>query len=90
MEPRPPSLLRKPLTFRDRQVMDLLAEGKGNKEIGKILGVGERAIKVTVSDLFAKTGLENRTSLAVWWTLQNAVPWVLKRLENASAMRGKA
>lgn len=89
-ETRPPSLLGKPLTFRERQVLDLVAEGKTNKEISDILGTSEGTIKVVISTLRSKLALKNRAHLAVWWTLQNAIPWVLKRLENASVMGGRA
>ena len=52
------------------QVTNLIAKGKLNKEIGLDLHLGEGTIKVIVSIILAKTGMANRTCLAVWWLLQ--------------------
>ncbi len=66
----PPTLLGKPLTARETQVMDLVAAGKLNKEIGGMLHLGEGTVKVAISRILAKTGMTNRTALAVWWVPQ--------------------
>jgi DNA-binding NarL/FixJ family response regulator len=63
-------LLGQPLTPRQVQVTNLIAKGKLNKEIGLDLHLGEGTIKVIVSIILAKTGMANRTCLAVWWLLQ--------------------
>lgn len=57
-EPAKPSL-----TERDRQVLRLLLEGLANKEIGARLGVSESAIKASLQQLFAKTGVRTRSHL---------------------------
>lgn len=51
------------LTEKERQVIDLLIEGKTNKEIGRKLGLAEQTIKYYLNQLFKKTGCSNRTSL---------------------------
>lgn len=68
VEPRySDSLLGKALTVREQQIAGLVAEGKASKVIAHQLRLGEGTIKVVISTILAKTGLENRTSLAIWW-----------------------
>ena len=49
------------LTPREREVLDALARGLGNKQIATQLGVSERTVKFHVSSLFEKLGAGNRT-----------------------------
>jgi DNA-binding NarL/FixJ family response regulator len=49
------------LTPREREVLEALAQGLGNKQIAARLGVSERTIKFHVSSLFEKLGARNRT-----------------------------
>jgi DNA-binding NarL/FixJ family response regulator len=67
VEPRDPraSLAHKPLSFRERQVVDMVAEGKANKEIAFSLHLTEGTIKEYIFRIFQKTGANNRTELAV-------------------------
>jgi DNA-binding NarL/FixJ family response regulator len=60
---RPPS---KRLSLRENQVVDLISQGKLNKEIAFQLHLSEMTIKVYVSKIFQKVGVTNRTELAVW------------------------
>lgn len=54
---------RPSLTERDRQVLRLLLEGLSNKEIAAKLSVSESAIKASLQQLFAKTGVRTRSHL---------------------------
>lgn len=58
-----PASERPHLTERDRQVLRLLLEGLSNKEIAAQLGVSEGAIKASLQQLFAKTGVRTRSHL---------------------------
>ncbi len=49
------------LTNRENEVLQLLAEGSTNKEIGYRLGLSERTIKVHVSVIMAKLNAQSRT-----------------------------
>ena len=49
------------LTPREREVLQALARGLGNKQIAAQLGVSDRTVKFHVSSLFEKLGAGNRT-----------------------------
>ena len=49
------------LTPREREVLEALTLGLGNKQIAARLGVSERTVKFHVSSLFEKLGAGNRT-----------------------------
>jgi DNA-binding NarL/FixJ family response regulator len=50
-----------PLTEREGQVLQLLAQGLANKQIAVSLGISEHTVKFHVSALYAKLGATNRT-----------------------------
>jgi two-component system, NarL family, response regulator DevR len=61
--PRSPS---PDLTLRERQVLELIADGLTNRQIGERLGLAEKTVKNYVSELLAKLGMERRTQAAVY------------------------
>ena len=52
------------LTLRERQVMDLVADGLSNKEVAQQLALTEGTVKIHLHSIFHKTGISNRTTLA--------------------------
>lgn len=54
---------RSRLTDRDRQVLRLVLEGLSNKEIAGQLSISESAVKSSLQQLFAKTGVRTRGHL---------------------------
>lgn len=48
------------LTVRERQVLDLVAEGLANKQIARQLGITERTVKFHVTSILNKLGADNR------------------------------
>jgi DNA-binding NarL/FixJ family response regulator len=54
------------LTLRERQVLELIADGLTNRQIGESLGLAEKTVKNYVSELLAKLGMERRTQAAVY------------------------
>ncbi len=52
-------------TSREKQVLQMLVEGRSNKEIGKPLGIKERTVKAHVARLMHKVGVNNRIALSV-------------------------
>ncbi|MEH6566353.1 MAG: LuxR C-terminal-related transcriptional regulator [Halopseudomonas sp.] len=53
------------LTVKERQVMQLVAEGKSNKQIAKDLSVTPETIKSHMKSIFAKLKVESRAQAAV-------------------------
>lgn len=49
------------LTEREREVLRLVAHGRQNKEIAKVLAISERTVKFHISAIFTKLGVGNRT-----------------------------
>lgn len=54
------------LTPRERQILDLIAEGKTNREIGAQLYLAEKTVKNYVSNLLAKLGMGRRSEAAAY------------------------
>jgi DNA-binding NarL/FixJ family response regulator len=53
------------LTARQRDVLNLLAEGSSTKEIARRLGLGEGTVKVHLAAIFRALGARNRTEAVV-------------------------
>ena len=58
------------LTAREREVLELIAEGKSNRSIGERLAISVKTVEAQVATIFSKLGLEadpddNRRVLAV-------------------------
>lgn len=60
-----PAAERIALTEREREVLELVAAGLSNAEIGHRLHIGVTTVKTHVTNLMAKTGSRNRVQLAV-------------------------
>jgi DNA-binding NarL/FixJ family response regulator len=54
------------LTRRERDVAELVAQGKANRAIARELGIGERTVEGYVTSALAKLDLTSRTQLAAW------------------------
>ncbi len=54
------------LTLREGQVLQLIADGLTNRQIGDRLGLAEKTVKNYVSGLLAKLGMKRRTQAAVY------------------------
>jgi DNA-binding NarL/FixJ family response regulator len=54
-------LERGPLTERESEVLNLLAEGLANKQIAAALGISEHTVKFHVSSIYQKLNVTNRT-----------------------------
>lgn len=54
------------LGMREGQILNLIAEGMTNRQIGEQLGLAEKTVKNYVSGLLSKLGMERRTQAAVY------------------------
>ncbi len=52
------------LTERERQIMQLVCEGRSNKEVGRELNLSEGTVKVHLHNIYQKLAIRNRTALA--------------------------
>jgi len=55
-----------PLTKREVEVLQVLAKGKSNREIGEILSITEATVRTHVSNILAKLHLASRTAAALY------------------------
>lgn len=54
-------VLIEPLTAREKEVLQLMAQGLANKQIAFSLGISEHTVKFHLSSLYAKLGISSRT-----------------------------
>lgn len=62
------------LSDRQKQIMDLLATGLGNKDIAQRLGLTDGTIKQHLAAIFRKLGVTNRTWAADLWRNHQKTP----------------
>ncbi len=55
-----------PLTSREQEILEQIANGMSNKRIAGALGISEGTVKVHVKHLLKKLNLHSRTEAAVW------------------------
>jgi two-component system response regulator DevR len=60
------------LSAQERRILDLIAEGKTNRQIGAEMYLAEKTVKNYVSNLLAKMGFSRRTEAAVYATRAKA------------------
>lgn len=53
------------LTPREGEVLELIAEGLANREVGARLGIAEKTVKTHATRIFEKLGVEGRTQAAL-------------------------
>ncbi|CAD7049728.1 DNA-binding response regulator [Pseudorhizobium endolithicum] len=53
------------LTLRESEVLEWIAKGKSNRDIGDILGLSARTVNKHLEQIYVKLGVENRASAAV-------------------------
>jgi DNA-binding NarL/FixJ family response regulator len=58
-------IVSRQLSFRERQIVELVREAKANKEIAAELCLTEGTIKEYMHHIFRKLGVRNRTELAL-------------------------
>jgi DNA-binding NarL/FixJ family response regulator len=54
------------LTRREREVLQLVAEGLPNKQIARRLGISEKTVKAHLTKVFEAIGVTDRTAAALW------------------------
>ena len=54
------------LTAREREVLVLVAQGRSNRDIGRLLAIGDRTVQTHMANVLTKLGLVSRTQAALW------------------------
>jgi DNA-binding NarL/FixJ family response regulator len=67
-EPEPEDQRLSQLTEQERRILELIAEGMTNRQIGDTLYLAEKTVKNYVSNLLTKLGMQRRTEAAVFAT----------------------
>ena len=70
--------IRPDLSFREKQVVDLVRQAKPNKEIAYQLHLSEGTVKEYLNRIFKKLRVSNRTELAVWAMTHRAESGVIE------------
>lgn len=52
---------------KQRRIVELVAEGLKNREIGERIGTSQHMVKNYLRVLYDECGVWNRTELALWW-----------------------
>ena len=61
----PDKFINKKLTNRQSQVLDLIAQGKSNKQIAYEMGVSEATVKLHINALLRSLKVTNRTQAVI-------------------------
>lgn len=59
-------------TKREQDIIENIAKGLSNEEIGKILFISKHTVKSNLEKIYAKTKCRNRVQIAIW-AIQNNI-----------------
>ncbi len=54
------------LSAREREVLELICEGKGNAQMAGMLGLSENTVRNHIAALYRKIGVNRRTAAVIW------------------------
>lgn len=64
--PRPEPRAEHSLTERELEILGLVAAGRSNGEVARMLWLSEATVKLHLSHIYRKLGVANRTAAAAW------------------------
>ena len=76
------------ITERQRQVIQLIAAGRSNEEVGRELGISPRTAKAHCDTLRLKLGVKRRRQIPLAYRLQTGDDPLAESLESAKADTG--
>jgi two-component system response regulator DevR len=59
------------LTDQERDILELVAEGLTNRQVGERLHLAEKTVKNTMTSILRKLGMSRRTEAAVFWAQEH-------------------
>jgi len=72
--PQPEPATAPGLTRREREILQLVAEGYSNAQLAKMLWVTEQTIKFHLSNIYRKLDVANRTEASRWAQTRGLLP----------------
>jgi ATP/maltotriose-dependent transcriptional regulator MalT len=76
------------ITARQREVVELIAQGLSNEEVGQVLGISTRTAKAHCDALRQKLGVPRRRQIPIAFRLLTGEDPLARRLESARADNG--
>ena len=76
------------ITARQRQVVELIAQGLSNEEVGQVLGISTRTAKAHCDALRQKLGVPRRRQIPIAFRLLTGEDPLARHLESARADNG--
>jgi DNA-binding NarL/FixJ family response regulator len=70
---RPETTALSSLSFQERRILTLIADGKSNRDIGVQLHLSEKTVRNYVSQILSKLGLQSRTQAAAYALRHNLI-----------------
>lgn len=55
------------LSSRETYILEMVSQGKANKEIAEALSISEKTVRNYISSIFKKLNVSNRTEAATYW-----------------------
>ncbi|MDF2840181.1 MAG: hypothetical protein K0Q99_953 [Clostridia bacterium] len=62
-----------PLAPQERNILELISQGRTNKEIAESLFLSEKTVRNNVSKIMKKINVNNRTEAAMFWSRQKSL-----------------
>ena len=76
------------LTRRELEILQLVAEGHSNAQVGRLLWVTEQTVKFHLSNIYRKLDVSNRTEASRWAQVRNLLPAAGSRETAPTAVAG--
>ncbi len=61
------------LTPQERNILELISQGRANKEIAETLYLSEKTVRNNMSKIMKKINVNNRTEAALYWSRQKSL-----------------
>jgi DNA-binding NarL/FixJ family response regulator len=65
--------IEQPLAPQERNILELVSQGRTNREIGEELYLSEKTVRNNVSKIMKKINVNNRTEAAMFWSRQKSL-----------------
>jgi DNA-binding NarL/FixJ family response regulator len=73
------------LTRREREILQLVAEGHSNSQLARMLWVTEQTVKFHLSNIYRKLNVTNRTEASRWAQLHGLLPTAPEAVARSAA-----